>query len=73
MRILTVCRDFSSALSANVGLGKSEFLRPIIATLLGRGVLWAEGEEHRIQRKLIAPAFTYGVFWTSCYAANVSR
>lgn len=32
---------------------------PVISTMLGRGVVWAEGENHRKQRRLVAPAFTF--------------
>lgn len=31
---------------------------PITVKLLGRGVVWAHGDEHKHQRKLITPAFT---------------
>ncbi|EEB90524.1 hypothetical protein MPER_11257, partial [Moniliophthora perniciosa FA553] len=37
---------------------KAPVFRPLIQKLLGRGIVWAEGEEHRYQRKLLAPAFT---------------
>ncbi|KAK7047850.1 hypothetical protein VNI00_006178 [Paramarasmius palmivorus] len=32
--------------------------RPLFAKLLGRGLAWAEGDEHRYQRRLLSPAFT---------------
>ncbi|ESK92562.1 cytochrome p450 [Moniliophthora roreri MCA 2997] len=37
---------------------KAPVFRPLIQKLLGRGIVWAEGEEHKYQRKLLAPAFT---------------
>jgi cytochrome P450 len=43
---------------------KSPAFRPPISNLLGRGVVWAEGDEHRIQRKIISPAFSYVSFST---------
>ncbi|KAL5117323.1 hypothetical protein ACEQ8H_004768 [Pleosporales sp. CAS-2024a] len=49
---------------------KPERLRLSLARLLGVGVLVAEGDEHRRQRKLLMPAFTfrhvkdlYPIFW----------
>ena len=41
---------------------KSPAFRPPISNLLGRGVVWAEGDEHRVQRKIISPAFSYVPF-----------
>lgn len=45
----------------------------------GKGLLWAEGENHRRQRKALAPAFTNAairrltsVFFDSAYKVNVS-
>jgi len=35
-------------------------LRGVIEKLVGRGVLWAEGESHRRQRKVLTPAFGPG-------------
>lgn len=32
-------------------------LRPIIEKLVGRGILWAEGAEHKRQRRILSPAF----------------
>ncbi|ESK92566.1 cytochrome p450 [Moniliophthora roreri MCA 2997] len=32
--------------------------RPLFAKLLGRGLAWAEGDEHKYQRRLLSPAFT---------------
>ncbi|TDL25126.1 cytochrome P450 [Rickenella mellea] len=37
---------------------KSPAFRPPIANLLGKGLVWAEGEDHAHQRRLLSPAFT---------------
>ncbi|KAG8920224.1 hypothetical protein FRC02_001101 [Tulasnella sp. 418] len=37
---------------------KSPVIRPLIERLLGRGIVWAEGEEHRRQRSVLASVFT---------------
>ncbi|THH19339.1 hypothetical protein EW146_g1797 [Bondarzewia mesenterica] len=37
---------------------KAPMFRPIVVKLLGKGLVWAEGEEHRHQRRLLAPAFS---------------
>ncbi|KAK0496461.1 cytochrome P450 [Armillaria luteobubalina] len=37
---------------------KSQAFQPIVVRIAGRGVAWAEGEEHKFQRRLLIPAFT---------------
>jgi len=37
---------------------KSPQFRPPIANLIGKGLVWAEGEEHAHQRRVLAPAFS---------------
>lgn len=37
---------------------KAPMFRPIVVKLLGKGLVWAEGAEHRHQRRLLAPAFS---------------
>ncbi|KAK0216094.1 cytochrome P450 [Armillaria fumosa] len=37
---------------------KAPAFRPIVKSFIGRGLVWAEDDEHRHQRKLVAPAFT---------------
>ncbi|KAJ3877633.1 cytochrome P450 [Lentinula edodes] len=37
---------------------KSPAYRPIVKRILGKGIVYAEGEEHKHQRRLLAPAFT---------------
>ncbi|KAF8173882.1 cytochrome P450 [Mycena galopus ATCC 62051] len=37
---------------------KSEMVRAVIANLFGRGLLWAEGDSHKRQRKALTPAFS---------------
>ena len=37
---------------------KSRPFQHIVTKLLGKGLVWAEGEEHKRQRKLLGPAFT---------------
>ncbi|KAF9019110.1 cytochrome P450 [Hymenopellis radicata] len=39
---------------------KSPEFRPTAEKWLGKGVVWAEGEEHKQQRRVLAPAFTLG-------------
>ena len=41
------------------GTEKAPGFLPITIKLLGRGVVWAHGDEHKRQRRLIGPAFTY--------------
>lgn len=37
---------------------KSPVFRPPIINLLGKGLVWAEGDDHKKQRKILAPAFS---------------
>lgn len=37
---------------------KSPVTRPIIERLIGRGLPWAEGEDHKRQRYQLAPFFS---------------
>ncbi|KAL1949082.1 hypothetical protein VTO73DRAFT_10888 [Trametes versicolor] len=37
---------------------KSPAFRPPVANVLGKGLVWAEGEDHKTQRRIIAPAFS---------------
>ncbi|KAF8598678.1 cytochrome P450 [Ceratobasidium sp. AG-I] len=37
---------------------KSPVVRPLLARLVGKGVVWAEGEDHKRQRHQLAPFFT---------------
>ncbi|KAG8987614.1 hypothetical protein FRB90_003253 [Tulasnella sp. 427] len=37
---------------------KSQIIRPLIERLLGKSLPWAEGEQHRRQRQMLAPVFT---------------
>ncbi|KAK7043905.1 hypothetical protein VNI00_008071 [Paramarasmius palmivorus] len=37
---------------------KSPVFRPLVERLLGRGLVWAEHDEHRQQRKVLNPAFS---------------
>ncbi|KAF7342549.1 Cytochrome P450 4F12 [Mycena sanguinolenta] len=53
---------------------KSQLGRAIISSLFGRGLLWAEGEGHKRQRKALTPAFSNAairrltsVFYDSTY------
>ncbi|KAJ7775694.1 cytochrome P450 [Mycena maculata] len=53
---------------------KSKLGRTLIANLFGRGLLWAEGESHKRQRKALTPAFSNAairrltsVFYDSSY------
>ncbi len=38
--------------------GKAAILRPIVARIAGRSVVWAEGKEHTRQRQALLPFFT---------------
>ncbi|CDO70546.1 hypothetical protein BN946_scf184579.g2 [Trametes cinnabarina] len=38
---------------------KSPAFRPPVANLLGKGLVWAEGDEHKLQRRILSPAFSY--------------
>lgn len=70
--LLTTPKTLAEVLSSK----NYEFIKPahfitIIGRILGIGLLFAEGEEHRIQRKNLMPAFSYRhvknlypVFWT---------
>ena len=56
--------------SKNYDFTKPGLVRQALSRILGVGVLLAEGDEHRFQRKLLAPAFAfrhvkdlYPVFW----------
>ncbi|KAG1844115.1 cytochrome P450, partial [Suillus tomentosus] len=37
---------------------QTPFSKIVIRTTIGRGVLWADGESHKRQRKALNPAFT---------------
>ena len=37
---------------------KSPAFRPPVANVLGKGVVWAEGDDHKKQRRVLAPAFS---------------
>ncbi|KAF8653640.1 hypothetical protein AX16_003792 [Volvariella volvacea WC 439] len=37
---------------------KSPAFRPPIANVIGKGIVWAEGEEHRLMRTIFSPAFS---------------
>jgi cytochrome P450 len=37
---------------------KSPAFQPIVVEFAGRGVGWAEGDEHKFQRRMISPAFS---------------
>ncbi|TDL23922.1 cytochrome P450 [Rickenella mellea] len=37
---------------------KSPSLRPLIASTVGKGLVWADGEDQVFQRRLLSPAFT---------------
>ncbi len=41
---------------------KAPEFRPNAEKWFGKGIVWAEGEEHQQQRKVLAPAFTYDFF-----------
>ncbi|KAK0232149.1 cytochrome P450 [Armillaria nabsnona] len=40
---------------------QSPAFEPIVVKVVGRGIVWAEGEEHKFQRRLLVPAFTQGM------------
>ncbi len=37
---------------------KSPAFRPPVANVLGKGLVWAEGDDHKTQRRILAPAFS---------------
>ncbi|OBZ67495.1 11-oxo-beta-amyrin 30-oxidase [Grifola frondosa] len=37
---------------------KSPAFRPPVANVLGKGLVWAEGDDHKKQRRILAPAFS---------------
>ncbi|TDL23929.1 cytochrome P450 [Rickenella mellea] len=37
---------------------KSPSFRPLVANTIGKGVVWAEGQDHTYQRRLLSPAFS---------------
>jgi cytochrome P450 len=37
---------------------KSPSFRPPIAALIGKGLVWAEGDDHKKQRRILAGAFS---------------
>ncbi|KAF7344737.1 Cytochrome P450 [Mycena venus] len=37
---------------------KSPAFQPIVVKVIGRGIVWAEGSEHKFQRTLVSPAFS---------------
>ncbi|KAJ6615465.1 cytochrome P450 [Mycena sp. CBHHK59/15] len=58
---------------------KSKLSRAVISNLFGRGLLWAEGESHKRQRKALTPAFSNAairrltsVFYDSTYKLKTS-
>ncbi|KAG9035962.1 hypothetical protein FRB95_010170 [Tulasnella sp. JGI-2019a] len=40
---------------------KSTFIRPLVERLVGRSLIWAEGDEHKRQRAALAPVFTHSM------------
>ncbi|KAI0648755.1 cytochrome P450 [Trametes meyenii] len=38
---------------------KAPTFRPIIENILGKGLVWAEGDDHKAQRSIISPAFSH--------------
>ena len=57
----------------NYDFVKPGLFRQGLARILGVGILLAEGEEHKFQRKNLLPAFAfrqikalYPIFWTKC-------
>ncbi|KAJ7164471.1 cytochrome P450 [Mycena filopes] len=58
---------------------KSKLGRAVIANLFGKGLLWAEGEDHKRQRKALTPAFSNAairrltaIFYDSVYKLKAS-
>lgn len=56
--------------SKNYDFTKPSLMRQALSRILGVGILLAEGDDHRFQRKLLAPAFAfrhvkdlYPIFW----------
>ncbi|KAG8952769.1 hypothetical protein FRC04_003692 [Tulasnella sp. 424] len=37
---------------------KSQIIRPLIDRLIGKSLVWAEGDQHKRQRQMLAPVFT---------------
>ncbi|KII87864.1 hypothetical protein PLICRDRAFT_42386 [Plicaturopsis crispa FD-325 SS-3] len=37
---------------------KSPAFRPPVANVIGKGLVWAEGDEHKLMRRILAPAFS---------------
>ncbi|KAJ7499744.1 cytochrome P450 [Mycena latifolia] len=37
---------------------KSPALQRIVVKVIGHGIIWAEGDEHKFQRKMVSPAFS---------------
>ncbi|KAG8987613.1 hypothetical protein FRB90_003252, partial [Tulasnella sp. 427] len=37
---------------------KSQIIRPLIDRLIGKSLVWAEGDQHKQQRQMLAPVFT---------------
>ncbi|KAK0482383.1 cytochrome P450 [Armillaria novae-zelandiae] len=50
---------------------KSQAFEPIVVKYVGRGVAWAEGEEHKFQRRLLVPAFTQVVVTSATIAYEI--
>ncbi|KAF9478118.1 cytochrome P450 [Pholiota conissans] len=46
--------------TAGYNFSKQPERRELTRMLTGRGIVWAEGQEHRRQRKIMDPAFSYG-------------
>ncbi|KAG9009835.1 hypothetical protein FRB93_005106 [Tulasnella sp. JGI-2019a] len=40
---------------------KSVSIRPLVERIMGRSLLWAEGDEHKRQRAALAPVFTHSM------------
>ncbi|KAJ6556443.1 cytochrome P450 [Mycena capillaripes] len=41
-----------------IGSVKSPAFQPVVVKVVGRGVVWAEGDEYKFQRKMVSPAFS---------------